>query len=93
MVFRYRARRMVPENGNKKKWVMSQERQNCYFHSGNLNCLQKHSELGDIQIKDIYMDNGSFGRLKEDNKQELIRRDHWDAVIDGRERVRITGAL
>ena len=25
MVFRYHARRMVPENGNKKKWVMSQE--------------------------------------------------------------------
>ena len=71
MVFHYRARRMVPENGNKKKWVMSQERQNCYFHSGNLNCLHKHFELADIQIKDIYMDNASFGRLKEDNKEEL----------------------
>ena len=39
------------------------------------------------------MDNASFGRLKEDNKEELRWQDHWDAVIDGRERVRITGRL
>ena len=31
MVFHYHARRMVPENGNKKKWVMSREKQNGYY--------------------------------------------------------------
>ena len=93
LVFRYRARHMVPENGNKNKWVMSQECQNCYFHLGDLDCLHKHYELADIQIKDVYMDNKSFNMLKEENKEELRWRNHWDALIDGRECIKLTGCL
>ena len=93
MVFRYRARRMILENGNKKKWVMSKDKLNCYYHSSDLICLRNNDELKECQITDVYMDNKSFKMLKEENKQELQHGGHWDAIIDGRERVKLTGDL
>ena len=85
MVFHYRARRMIPENGNKKKWVMSKDKQNCYYHSSDLICLRNNDELKDCQITDVYMDNKSFKMLKKENKEELRHRSHWNAIIDGQE--------
>ena len=84
---------MVPENGNKKKWVMSKDKLNCYYHSSDLICLRHNDELKDCQIRDVYMDNKSFKMLKEENKEELWCRSHWDAIIDGRERVKLTDDL
>ena len=84
---------MVPENGNKKKWVMSKDKQNCDYHSSDLICLRHNDELKDCQITNVYMDTKSFKMLKEENKEELQCRGHWDAIIDGRERVKLTGDL
>ena len=37
------------------------------------------------------MDNKNFKMLKEENKEELKRRNHWEAVLDGREHVKLHG--
>ena len=62
---------------------MSWDRQNCYFHSGDMTCLHQHHELVNVTIEDVYMDNKNFKMLKEENKEELKRRNHWEAVLDG----------
>ena len=73
--------------------VMSKDKQNCYYHSSDLICLRQNDELKDCQITDVYMDNKSFKMLKEENKEELWQRGHWDAIIDGWEGVKLSSDL
>ena len=56
-------------------------------------CIQQTDELREIEIKDIYMDNKSFKMLKEENKEELRRHNHWDTIVDGCECLKLSGHL
>ena len=93
LAFVFKMRRKVPPPGGKGAWVLSPDKRNCYFHSEDLGCLRLVYELRNIQIEDIYMSNDNYSRLKEENIQELISREHWDAIRNGRQSVRLTGHL
>ena len=93
LMFLYRMRRWVPPPGDKGKWVLSKDRRNCYFHSEDLGCLRRIAELEQIQLDDLYMSNENFGRLLNENIQELEDRDHWVPILENRRSVRLTGKL
>ena len=93
MLFRFRVQRLVPMGDDKKKWVMSKDKRNCYFHAETLDCLRMLYELRAVEITDVYMDNKSFRQLTQENKAVLRRREHWDAIVDGREKAKLHGHL
>ena len=93
LAFVFKMRRKVPPPSGKGAWVLSPDKRNCYFHSEDLGCLCLVYELRDIQIEDIYMSNDNYSRLKEENIQELVNREHWEAITNGRQSVRLTGHL
>ena len=93
MVFRYKYYRKIPEDNTLKKWVMSKDKLNCYFHARDMGCLHQIAEIEDVEIPDVYMDNASFKRLKPENIRVLERKHHWDAVVENRQKLAQNGHL
>ena len=71
MVFKYKYYRKIPEDSTLKKWVMSKDKRNCYFHARDMGCLHQIEDIQDVEIPDVYMDNASFKRLKPENIRVL----------------------
>ena len=92
MVFLYKMRREVPPAGG-GRWQLSQENLNCYFHASDLGCLKQVYALRDLSVGDIYMSNKNIKKLKQENVDELERRDHWEPILDNRRRASRTGSL
>ena len=92
MVFLYKMRREVPPAGV-GHWQLSRENLNCYFHAFDLGCLKQVYTLRDISVGDIYMSNKDIKKLKQENVDELERRDHWEQILDNRRRASRTGSL
>ena len=93
MVFKYKYYRKIPEDSTLKKWVMSKDKRNCYFHARDMGCLHQIEEIQDVEIPDVYMDNASFKRLKPENIRVLERKHHWDAIVENREKLARDGHL
>ena len=93
MVFKYKYYRKIPEDNTLKKWVMSKDKCNCYFHARDMACLHQIEEIEDVEIPDVYMDNASFKRLKPENIHVLERKHHWDAIVENREKLARDGHL
>ena len=93
MVFRYKYYRKIPEDNTLKKWVMSKDKLNCYFHAHDMRCLHQIAEIKDVKIPDVYMDNASFKRLKPENIQVLEWKHHWDAVVENCQKLARDGHL
>ena len=93
MVFKYKYYRKIPEDSTLKKWVMSTDKRNCYFHARDMGCLHQIEEIQDVEIPDVYMDNASFKRLKPENICVLEQKHHWDAIVENREKLARDGHL
>ena len=94
MVFRYKYYRKVPEGPKeRRRWVMSKDRRNCYFHARDMGCLHQIKELKEVEIPDVYMDNENFKALKAENKRILERKHHMEAILEMREKLARDGHL
>ena len=93
MVFKYKYYRRVPKDKEKRNWVMSKDKRNCYFHAHDMGCLHQIQELLNVEIPDIYMDNDSFKRLKPENRRVLERKQHLDAILETREKLARDGHI
>ena len=91
-VFWFRTEQMAPTPGG-GPWQMTHEKHNCYFHSNDMGCLRQLYELCNAEKADVYMDNKNFNLLSNENKQVLVERDLWDAIVDARERAKLHGHL
>ena len=63
-------------------WVMSWDKQNCYFHACDMTCIHQIHELNNAHISDVYVDNRSFKDLKPENVRWLEVRGHYEAVVE-----------
>ena len=93
MVFRFKTYHLVPAPGSQGMYVMSHEKQNCYFHAKDMACLHQINELVNIRISDVYMDNHNYRDLKLENRQKLEVRSHLEAIVEIREKLARDGHL
>ena len=93
MVFCFKTYRLVPALGSQGTYVMSCEKQNCYFHAKDMRCLHQINELVNICILDVYMDNRNYRDLKLENRQRLEVRGHLEAILEVHEKLARDGHL
>ena len=55
--------------------------------------LREVAELADMTAQHFYMSNKDFNKLKKEHIEELEKREHWEALLENRDRVRLTGSL
>ena len=91
MVFKFKTYCHVPAGDG--VWVMSRDKQNCYFHAHDMTCIHQIHELSNARISDVYMDNRSFKDLKLENVRWLGVRGHYEAVVEIREKLARDGHL
>ena len=91
MVFKFKTYCHVPAGDG--VWVMSWDKQNCYFHTRDMTCLHQIHELNNACISDVYMDNRSFKDLKPENVRQLKVRGHYETVVEIREKLARDGHL
>ena len=65
MVFHFKMYRLVPAPGGQGTYIMSREKQNCYFHAKDMTCLHQINELVNICVLDVYMDNCNYRDLNQ----------------------------
>ena len=82
MVFHFKTYHLVPAPGGQGTYVMSREKQNCYFHAKDMTCLHQINKLVNIRISDVYMDNRSYADLKSENRWRLEVRGHLEAIVE-----------
>ena len=87
MVFHFKTYHLVPTPGSQGMYVMSCEKQNCYFHAKDMTCLHQINKLVNIRISDVYMDNRNYRDLKLENRQRLEARGHLEAILEVREKL------
>ena len=90
MVFRTKHYRRIPVGD---KWVMSKDKQNCYFHARDMGCLHQIPDLVNIEISDVYMSNSNFKDLKPENRRVLERKHQFEAIVETREKLARDGHL
>ena len=91
MVFKFKTYHHVPAGDG--VWVMSQDKQNCYFHARDMTCIHQIHELNNARISDVYKDNRSFKDLKPEHVRWLEVRGHYKAVVEIWEKLARDGYL
>ena len=76
LIFRYVMRREYPDKDNPGQWKVGDKPGNAYFHSRDLACLKRISELSYINETHIYIEDGIYHSLSEEHLELLDRRRH-----------------
>ena len=76
LVFRYVMRREYPDKDNPGQWKVGDKPGNAYFHSRDLACLKRISELSNVNETHIYIEDGIYHSLTEEHFELLDRRGH-----------------
>ena len=76
LVFRYVMRREYPDKDNPGQWKVGDKPRNAYFHSWDLACLKRISELLNVNETHIYIEDGIYHNLTEKHLELLDRCGH-----------------
>ena len=76
LIFRYVMRREYPDKDNPGQWKVGDKPGNAYFHSRDLACLKRISELSNVNETHIYIEDGIYHSLSEEHLELLDRRGH-----------------
>ena len=69
-------RREYPDKDNLGQWKVGDKPGNAYFHSQDLACLKRISELLNVNETHIYIEDGIYHSLSEEHLELLDRRRH-----------------
>ena len=69
-------RREYPDKDNLGQWKVGDKPGNAYFHSRDLACLKRISELSNVNETHIYIEDGIYHSLSEEHLELLDRHGH-----------------